>query len=127
LAAVEAVMALQVANLTALITCIVLAGFLLGLMNTVLTESAMEVTDLPRSVASSTYSGVRFVGGAVAPAVAGTLAAAWGAPTPYWLGVAALVVSAVVVVATWSLLRRIDSAPEETTVEEAAVLTAADA
>ena len=29
---------------------------LLGILNTVLTESVMEATDLPRSVASSSYS-----------------------------------------------------------------------
>ena len=42
-------------------------GFFRRVMNNVLTESVMEATDLPRAVASSTYSGVRFVGGAVRP------------------------------------------------------------
>ena len=50
-------------------------GLFLGVMNTVLTESVMEATELPRSVASSTYSGIRFVGGAIAPALAGVIAA----------------------------------------------------
>ena len=42
----------------------------LVVMNTVLTESVMEATDLPRSVASSSYSAVRFLGGAAAPPLA---------------------------------------------------------
>ena len=63
-----------------LIVGIVVGGLFLGVMNTVLTESVMEATDLPRAVASSTYSGVRFVGGAVAPALAGVIAGGWARP-----------------------------------------------
>ena len=68
LAIVMAVLAVNVENLRVLIVGIVIGGLFLGVMNTVLTESVMEATDLPRAVASSTYSGVRFVGGAAAPA-----------------------------------------------------------
>src|SRR5690606_11646223 len=68
-----------VGSLPGLVTVVVVSGLLLGVMNTALTEAVMEATDLPRNVASSTYSGVRFVGGAVAPAVAGPVAVAWGA------------------------------------------------
>ena len=63
-------------------------------MNTVLTESVMEATDLPRAVASSTYSGVRFVGGAAAPALAGVIAGALGYGAPYWIGCAGLLIAA---------------------------------
>jgi hypothetical protein len=49
------------------VTCIIVGGLLLGLMNTILTESVMEATDLPRSVASSAYSAVRFLGGRPLP------------------------------------------------------------
>ena len=55
--------------------CIVVGGLLLGVLNTVLTECVMEATDLPRSVASSAYSAVRFLGGAIAPPAATQLAA----------------------------------------------------
>ncbi|MEE1618677.1 MFS transporter [Brachybacterium sp. J153] len=80
-------------SMTGMITLIVIGGLLLGVMNTALTETVMEATDLPRGVASSAYSGVRFLGGAVAPAVAGPLAAATTAGAPYLLAAAALVVS----------------------------------
>ncbi len=43
----------------------------------------MEATDLPRSVASSAYSAVRFLGGAVAPPLAALLWHAYGAGVPY--------------------------------------------
>jgi hypothetical protein len=51
------------ASAAGLVVCIIVGGLLLGLMNTILTESVMEATDLPRSVASSAYSAVRFLGG----------------------------------------------------------------
>lgn len=83
-------------QLTTLVILVIVAGLVLGVMNTALTEAVMEATDLPRNVASSTYSGVRFLGGAVAPAVAGPLAAALGAAAPYCLGAGAVAVSILV-------------------------------
>ena len=85
-------------SLPVLVVLVVASGLFLGVMNTALTEAVMEATDLPRSVASSTYSGVRFIGGAIAPAVAGPIAAALGASAPYWMGAAA-VLSAILVLA----------------------------
>src|SRR5699024_1549858 len=49
-------------SMTGMIVLIVIGGLLLGIMNTALTETVMEATDLPRGVASSAYSGVRFLG-----------------------------------------------------------------
>lgn len=88
-----AICALFFDALSTLIIAVILAGGFQGVLNTVLTESVMEATDLPRSVASSSYSGVRFIGGAIAPLVAGPLAAATFAGAPYWLAVAALLLS----------------------------------
>ena len=79
--------------MTTLIALVIIAGVFIGVFNTVLTEAVMEATDLPRNVASSTYSGLRFLGGAVAPAVSGPLATAFGVGVPYWAGAAALIVS----------------------------------
>src|SRR5699024_4698160 len=122
-----AVMALEVHSLPVLVVGVVVAGLLLGVMNTVLTESVMEATDLPRNVASSTYSGVRFLGGAIAAAVAGPLAAAVGPATPYWTGVAAFGVSAGLIMIGHRRLTEIDDQPVEEPVEEAAAVTAGDA
>lgn len=127
LAADLAGMALVVGQLWPLIAGIVVGGLFLGVMNTVLTESVMEATDLPRSVASSTYSGIRFLGGGVAPAVAGVVAARLGASAPYVVGAVALLVSTAVLLAGSRTLRRIDHEPEPTALEEAEILAAADA
>lgn len=86
-------LAILVSSLPALIALVIVSGLFLGIMNTALTEAVMEATDLPRSVASSTYSGVRFIGGAIAPAIAGPLAAAAGAAAPYWLGAGAVLLA----------------------------------
>ncbi|HIT75348.1 MAG TPA: MFS transporter, partial [Candidatus Avipropionibacterium avicola] len=91
------------------------------------TESVMEATTLPRSVASSTYSGVRFLGGAVAAAVAGPLAEAFGAPTPYWIGATAFTVAAVIVLVNRHRLSGIGHEVAEDSVEEAELISAGDA
>lgn len=120
-------LALGVESLGTLVVGIVVGGLLLGVMNTVLTESVMEATDLPRGVASSTYSGVRFLGGAVAAGVAGPLADAFGAATPYWVGALALVASALVLFAGRSRLRAAERHPDEAPEVEAMAVTAGDA
>jgi len=112
-------------SLTGLVVVVIVAGLLLGVMNTALTEAVMEATDLPRNVASSTYSGVRFMGGAIAPAVAGPIAAALGAPAPYWVGAGALVVSIVVLACVGGLLKA--GRPQETAAEEAEIIGVGDA
>jgi predicted MFS family arabinose efflux permease len=127
LAVVMAVLALQVDHLPVLITGIVVGGLFLGVMNTVLTESVMEATDLPRAVASSTYSGVRFVGGAAAPALAGVIATALGYGAPYWVGCAGLVIAAGIIAVGRRHLARIDTHRQEEPATEALALTAADA
>lgn len=126
LAATLVIMALNAGSLVVLIVGVIVAGLFLGVMNTVLTESVMEATDLPRQVASSTYSGIRFFGGAVAPAVAGTIAANLGAGGPYWFGAAAMVVAIAVLVLGRRAIGHLDRAPEAE-VAAAEVLTAADA
>jgi MFS transporter, ACDE family, multidrug resistance protein len=122
-----AVLALNVDSLPVLVVGIVVGGLFLGVMNTVLTESVMQATDLPRAVASSTYSGVRFVGGAAAPALAGVIAGSLGYGAPYWIGCAGLLIAAGILWGGRDHLAVIDRHREEAPVEEALALTAADA
>ena len=113
-------------SLTGLVVVVVVSGLLLGVINTALTEAVMEATDLPRNVASSTYSGVRFIGGAIAPAVAGPIAAAFGAPVPYWVGAAAVLIAIVVLACSHKRLAHI-GAEHRNPVAEAAIIGAGDA
>jgi len=110
----------------ALVACVVAGGLFLGVVNTVLTECVMEATDLPRSVASSAYSAVRFLGGAVAPPVATELALLFTEGTPYYMAGGAVLVALLLVVLGAGALRRVDGHDVDP-LGEAEALTAADA
>lgn len=120
-------LALLCDSLPGLIVGVVVGGALLGVVNTVMTEAVMEATDLPRSVASSTYSCLRFFGGAIASWAAGALAAAGGDGAPYLAGAAALLGCVAVVTVFGRLLRHIDRHPDEPVQVEAMAITAGDA
>lgn len=115
-----------VASATGIILCVIIGGLLLGVMNTVLTESVMEATDLPRSVASSAYSGVRFIGGAIAPPGATLLAGLFATSTPYFAAAASVLVAAIIILLRTRALRRVDGIQEDS-LEEAEAITLADA
>jgi len=108
LAADLIVAGIVVATAAALVVCIIVGGLLLGIMNTVLTEAVMEATDLPRSVASSAYSAVRFLGGAMAPPVAAALAHSFGDTVPYLFAAASVLVAALTVLLGRRALAHID-------------------
>ena len=116
------VAALVVESAPALVACIIVGGLLLGLMNTILTESVMEATDLPRSVASSSYSAVRFLGGAAAPPIAAALWHAFNASVPFYFAAVSVLISAGVILFGRRALRRIDVHEADATEEAAAVL-----
>ncbi len=111
-----------VASVVALVVCIVVGGLLLGVMNTVLTEAVMEATDLPRAVASSAYSAVRFIGGAVAPPIAAALWHAFDASIPYFFAGASVLVATLAILLGRTVLNRIDVHEADLEEEGAAVL-----
>ncbi|MDN5687132.1 MAG: MFS transporter [Brachybacterium sp.] len=115
-------------SMAGIVTLIIIGGLLLGVMNTALTETVMEATDLPRGVASSAYSGVRFLGGAIAPAVAGPLAEATNSGAPYLMASLALVVAIAMLVIGRRHLRAVgqhQAAPLDAA-EEAEAITVGD-
>lgn len=122
LLAVDLVVAGILVTVTAaLIACVVVGGLLLGILNTVLTESVMEATDLPRSVASSSYSAVRFLGGAAAPPLATTIAAVGSPSLAFYVAGASVLIAAVLIVAGRRLLTRVDREVEAPVVEAEAI------
>ncbi|MGD8167729.1 MFS transporter [Herbiconiux sp. P16] len=116
---------LFVSNTVGLIACVVIGGALLGVMNTVLTESVMAATDLPRPVASSAYSAVRFIGGAVAPPVASLIAVAFTAATPFYVAAGSVVVASLIIVFGHRMIAHVDH-EEEAEFEEAEAITAGE-
>jgi len=113
---------LLAASAAALVTCIVIGGLLLGVMNTVLTESVMEATDHPRAVASSAYSAVRFLGGAAAPPLAALLWHAFSVSVPYYVAAVSVALAALVILLGCRTLARIDGHIADAQEEGAAVL-----
>ncbi len=126
LTVIFAVMALSVGSVQVLIGAVVVAGLVFGVLNTALTETVMEATDLPRAVASSTYSGVRFLGGAIAPALCGSIAALWGASAPYWFAVGSLAIAIAVLAIGGHTLAHVGRRPHETAVGEAEAIAVGD-
>lgn len=128
LLAVDLVVAgLVVAEPVALVVCIIVGGLLLGVMNTVLTEAVMEATDLPRSVASSAYSAVRFLGGAMAPPIAALLWHLFSATVPYLFAAGAVLLAALTILLGRKALAHIDDEPADATAEDAAAILVGDA
>ncbi|PPF29944.1 MFS transporter [Rathayibacter sp. AY1A3] len=114
---------LVISSRVGLIVCIIVGGLLLGVVNTVLTECVMEATDLPRSVASSAYSGVRFLGGAIAPPAASALAAAISPAFPMYAAAGAVAVAALIVLLGRRTLARADAHEPEPELVEAQAIT----
>jgi MFS transporter, ACDE family, multidrug resistance protein len=99
LAAILAAMGFGEGTPALLAVMVIVAGGVLGVVNTVLTEAVMRIAPVERPIASSAYSFVRFAGGAIAPWLAGKLAE-WVAPdTPFFVGAAAVVVALAVLLA----------------------------
>ncbi|WNC15587.1 MFS transporter [Brevibacillus brevis] len=93
LAIVLAYMGFGVGSQTGLVIAIVIAGGLLGIINTVLTTCSMDVAPVERAIASSAYSFVRFVGGAIAPWLAGKLSEWYSSSIPFYAGALAVLIS----------------------------------
>jgi predicted MFS family arabinose efflux permease len=113
-----------------LVLAVIVGGLLLGVLNTVFTESVMGSTDLPRSVASSSYSAVRFLGGAAAPPLATLLAASFSPDTPYFVGAASVLVATGVILASLRTLARVNDRTESKGAEslgEAEAISVGDA
>ena len=78
------------------IVCVILAGAMIGVNNTLVTTAVMSIAPVERPVASATYGFVRFIGGGLAPFVAGLLVTAFNPMVPFFLGAATLVAAAIV-------------------------------
>lgn len=82
-----------------LITAVNAAGILIGINNTLTTQAVMIVSPVERPVASAAYGFVRFLGGGLAPFVAGKLVEHFNLHAPFTIA-AATVVAAVLVLST---------------------------
>jgi MFS transporter, ACDE family, multidrug resistance protein len=93
-----------------LIMAVILAGAVLGNNNTLITTAVMNSTPVERGTASAAYSFLRFLGGAVAPFMAGELAAWFNPHVPFIVGAAFVLGSVLVILMNYQHIKHVDDA-----------------
>jgi nucleotide-binding universal stress UspA family protein len=73
----------------------------------------MSVSPVARPIASASYSFVRFLGGGLAPWIAGLLAEAFLPSTPFFVGAVVVAVGILVLATAHRLLRSVETAADE--------------
>ncbi|MGW5568686.1 MFS transporter, partial [Streptomyces tendae] len=106
---VMAVIAAGVADPTTVIVAVVVSGAFIGINNTLTTQAVMLVSPVERPVASSAYGFLRFIGGGLAPYVAGKLADATDLSVPFYLGAATFLLAIPVLASGHRLLRQAET------------------
>jgi ACDE family multidrug resistance protein len=92
-ALVLAAMGIWTSTQWVVIAAVIFAGALLGNNNTLITTAVMNAAPVERSTASAAYSFLRFIGGAVAPYLAGKLAESYNPHVPFLVGAVFVMVS----------------------------------
>ncbi|MEJ2870797.1 MFS transporter [Actinomycetospora sp. OC33-EN08] len=108
------------------IGAVIVAGAMIGLNNTLVTQAVMSVAPVPRPVASASYSFVRFLGGGLAPFVSGLLAEAFLPNTPFWVAALVVAVGMLVLATAHRLLRAAETGSDEGVPDGGAVPVAGD-
>lgn len=93
-----------------LITAVILAGALLGNNNTLITTAVMNSAPVERSTASAAYSFLRFLGGAIAPYLAGKLAEWYNPHVPFIVGAAFVLISVLFIGMNHKHVKHVDQA-----------------
>jgi predicted MFS family arabinose efflux permease len=91
-------------NKPVLIILVIASGIVCGVNNTVTTQAVMTVSPVERPVASAAYSFVRFIGGGLAPYVAGRLVVDVNIHFPFYIGAGAVVLGIVILATAHGLL-----------------------
>ena len=78
------------------IVATIVSGAFIGINNTLTTQAVMMVSPVERPVASAAYGFVRFIGGGLAPYVAGKIAERYNIHLPFLLGGVAMLLAIVV-------------------------------
>ena len=103
-AAVVLVIAIWTTDNAVLIPAVIVSGIFIGINNTVTTQAVMTVSPVERPVASAAYSFVRFIGGGLAPYVAGRLVIALNIHVPFYIASGAILLGIVVLATAHRLL-----------------------
>ena len=96
LAIVLAVIGFGTGSPNTVIVATIVSGAFIGINNTLTTQAVMTVSPVERPVAAASYGFVRFIGGGLAPYVAGKVAEAYNIHVPFLLGAVAMLLAIVV-------------------------------
>ena len=90
------------------IVAVIISGIFSGVNNTLVTTAVMSIAPVERPVASATYGFVRFIGGGLAPFVAGKLVEHYDAHVPFVLATVTALAAAAVLSTVHGALDRAD-------------------
>jgi MFS family permease len=110
---------LWVARPPVVIACVIVSGAFIGMNNTLVTSTVMQVSPVPRPTASAAYSFVRFVGAGLAPWLGGIVAAHYGQAALFYLAGGAVFLGLPVLATAHGLVARAH-APSEHESDQAA-------
>lgn len=96
---------------TILIICVIISGAFIGLNNTLVTSTSMNIAPVPRPTASAAYSFVRFFGAGFAPYVASVIAASMGDHMPFYIGAATVVLTIPILATAHHIIIRSEADP----------------
>ncbi|WP_432108799.1 MFS transporter [Streptomyces sp. AA1529] len=103
---VMALIAAGVETPTVVVVAVIASGAFIGINNTLTTQAVMLVSPVERSVASSAYGFLRFIGGGLAPYAAGKIAEATDLGVPFYVGAAAFLLAIPVLASGHRLVRQ---------------------
>ena len=103
-AVVVLVIAIWTTHRTVLIAAVIISGIFIGVNNTITTQAVMTVSPVEKPVASAAYSFVRFIGGGLAPYMAGRLVLAFNIHVPFVIAAGVIVVGIAVLSTAHDLL-----------------------
>jgi MFS transporter, ACDE family, multidrug resistance protein len=126
-AAVVLVIAIWTTDNAVLIPAVIVSGIFIGINNTVTTQAVMTVSPVERPVASAAYSFVRFIGGGLAPYVAGRLVIALNIHVPFYIASGAILLGIVVLSTGHRLLADAEQVQAEQVAAHSTTGTAAPA
>jgi MFS transporter, ACDE family, multidrug resistance protein len=93
LAIVLAVIGFGTGSPDTVIVATIVSGAFIGINNTLTTQAVMMVSPVERPVAAASYGFVRFIGGGLAPYVAGKIAESYNIHVPFLLGAVAMLLA----------------------------------
>ncbi|MCH6471661.1 MFS transporter [Sinomonas terrae] len=118
---VMAVIAFGVTTPAVVIVAVIMSGAFIGINNTLTTQAVMLVAPIDRSVASSAYGFVRFIGSGLAPFAAGKIAEASNQSVAFLVGALAFLLAIPVLAAGHRLVAAAEREAEPEVVEPKAV------